>query len=220
MSRRNKRNFIDFGLLGKMVHAKRISMGFTQDMVADFCRCSVTHISRLENGSRIGLELLTKICVFLHLSLDDLMGITYFDRYLEREVLDLFLTHTFEERELAIYVMKSVFTVLDLMEKMRFGKSLADVVTEFGMDLSKLPPFELYQEQEGQYFDTEKTEDLMAAETPEPLSASTKYFFPKKGPKGTRKDSSEDKPAVEDDHSDEGKAIEEGEEEAFEEDEE
>ena len=87
---------------------------------------------------------------------------TFYDRPLLRNVLDLFMTHSKEEQELALYELKTIFNVIDLTKDLGKGASLEALLNRKGLDLEKVPPVELFDEEEKELI------NLMAAEDPNP----------------------------------------------------
>ena len=158
-----KRNsMIDFGILGASIRARREDLNITQENMAILCKCTATHICRIEHGTPVGLETLVRVCSYLQISLDDALGMTFYDRPLLRNVLDLFMTHSKEEQELALYELKTIFNVIDLTKDLGKGASLEALLNRKGLDLEKVPPVELFDEEEKELI------NLMAAEDPNP----------------------------------------------------
>lgn len=72
----NYKNFrIDYTRIGQIIQNARKEKKYSQAYVSERIGCSVTHLCRVESGSRTSLDLLYPLCQFLDLSLDDLVGL-------------------------------------------------------------------------------------------------------------------------------------------------
>lgn len=65
----------DYPDIGRQIRRRRKKLGFTQQQLADQVPCSLTYISRIENGAKPSLEVLVRICHIMDLSLDNLFCI-------------------------------------------------------------------------------------------------------------------------------------------------
>ena len=172
---KRKQNLLNYQILGAHIKTRRREKNITQEALAARCHCTVTHLSHIENGNGVGLETLVRICAHLGISLDDAMGITYAEKPLHREMLDLFLAHTHDEQQLAIYLLRCFYLCLDLSQKLKRGKNLQKVLRDSGIDFEKVPQIELFEETDRQIFRPKKQpQDTFAAEKPEKIALPSK----------------------------------------------
>lgn len=70
-------NEFDYLTIGRSIRQIRIASGITQTELANALKCSVQHLSNLENGRKtISLEILVKVRQILAVSADDLLAVT------------------------------------------------------------------------------------------------------------------------------------------------
>ncbi|MCI8633195.1 MAG: helix-turn-helix transcriptional regulator [Lachnospiraceae bacterium] len=111
---RKKSNFdYDFSDMGRRIQIRRKELGLTQEQLAEKVDCSLTHLSRIEGGSRPSLESLIRISTLLGYSLDDLTGLYPAKNPYLKELCDLFLQHSTEEQQMALHAMRHFFHLLD-----------------------------------------------------------------------------------------------------------
>ena len=67
----------DYLAIGRGIRQIRVASGITQTEFANALKCSVQHLSNLENGRKtISLEMLVKVRQILAVSADDLLAVT------------------------------------------------------------------------------------------------------------------------------------------------
>ena len=137
---------IDYGIIGKRISIARKEQRITQEALAKTCEVSVTHLSHIENGGSSSLETLIRLCVYLQVSMDDAFGISSYQKPILQDCLDLFQSHSFDEQQIAMYVLQTFFTALDIMREVKRSKRLEDVLRAKHMDFTKLPDIKLYEE--------------------------------------------------------------------------
>ena len=170
---------LNYGIIGKRIRIARKEQGITQEALAKVCGISVTHLSHIENATHpSSLETLIHICVYLHVSLDDAFGVSASKNSIHQDCLDLFQTHSFDEQQLAMYMLKSFFTTLDIIRGIRRSIRLEDVIRQMNINFKKLPEFKLYEE-------NEKTVSRPKKYRPEPMAADD--VQPIKLPSGKKK---------------------------------
>ena len=161
---RQSNYLLNYQILGKRISNVRKEKQITQDALARACHCSVTHLSHIENGESASLEILVRICSYLQISMDDALGITAARYPLQRKFLDLLLIHSFDEQQLAFYLMKVFFVTMDLMKELKRSVRLEDVLRRKSIDINKLPKIELFEEPDRKAY---KMRKLM----PEPMAS-------------------------------------------------
>ena len=62
----------DYQEIGREIRARRNKLGMTQRQLAAKIPCSLTYISRIENGAKPSLEVLVRIAHILDMSLDSI----------------------------------------------------------------------------------------------------------------------------------------------------
>ena len=64
---------LDYKMLGKRIKKARMEKGITQEELSTKCNCSVTHLSKIENGkTKVSLDLFHDIIVILDKSFGEL----------------------------------------------------------------------------------------------------------------------------------------------------
>ncbi len=137
-------NMIDFSLLGIHVKKRRLERNLTQEGLSRCVNCSVTHISRIENGKPVGIETLVRLCSYLNISMDDVLGISYYDMPVKRETLSMLMGYTEEEQELAVFLLRNIFLTLEMQKEMSRGKSLEDICRKMHINVQEATPITLY----------------------------------------------------------------------------
>ena len=116
---RKKSSFdYDFSDMGRRIQIRRKELGLTQEQLAEKVDCSLTHLSRIEGGSRPSLESFLRISTLLGYSLDDLTGLYPAKNPYLKELCDLFMQHSMEDQQMALHAMRHFFHLLDQI-KMR-----------------------------------------------------------------------------------------------------
>lgn len=123
---RKKSNFdYDFSDMGRRIQIRRKELGLTQEQLAEKVECSLTHLSRIEGGARPSLESLIRISTLLGYSLDDLTGLYPVKNPYLQELYDLFLIHSAEDQQLALYALRHFFHLLDQIKGHTKHKALS-----------------------------------------------------------------------------------------------
>lgn len=100
---------IDLKSLGARIQQYRKSKGLTQEDIADRMRCSLTYISKLENGkASCNLDRLLELCDLLECDAADLLlGINMgSNRYLDPELQQMIAQLTPDDKELLCAMME------------------------------------------------------------------------------------------------------------------
>ena len=103
---------LDKNQFGSAIRSHRISLGYTQEYLAEQVDITVTHMKHLESGHRLpSIEVLYRLVQVLHLSLDELWMPEQSSRQdnPQNKELELLLGHC-SERELTI--------VMDLVQSL------------------------------------------------------------------------------------------------------
>ncbi|MBO4889070.1 MAG: helix-turn-helix transcriptional regulator [Firmicutes bacterium] len=172
---KHKNSLLNFEILGKRIKLARIERDLTQEALAETCRVTVTHLSHIENGGSAGLETLVRLCAYLNISMDDALGISAANRPLQRELIDLLITHTYDAQQISLYMLKAFFSCLDIMKEVNRSRSLEDVLKEKDIDFERIPEIELFEEVDRRIFRPRKyNPEPMAAEDGDPIKLPSK----------------------------------------------
>ena len=108
---------IDYVKLGKRIQKIRKMKNLTQNNLAELCKCSVNHLSAVENGiNKPSLELIINISVELNVTIDELVtGCAFLcNSYVKNKVLAEKLNQC-DEYTLN-YIVELIDSALDLRE--------------------------------------------------------------------------------------------------------
>lgn len=135
----------DYIRLGKRIQARRKEIGLTQEELSEKIGCSLTHLSRLETGSPPGLDMLIRLSYLLGYSLDEMLGLYPSTNPFVHEICDLFLVHSEDEQNFALWLMQFFFYVMDQKEfdfklRKRKSKSTEQMVIHLLETLPGTPP--------------------------------------------------------------------------------
>lgn len=99
--------------MGRKIQARRKEMGLTQEQLAEKIGCSITHLCRIEGGSKPGLDALLRLSRVLGYSLDELLGIYPPDNPVLQETLNCILSRPVREQYLALQTIEQLFLTID-----------------------------------------------------------------------------------------------------------
>ncbi|MBQ7059849.1 MAG: helix-turn-helix transcriptional regulator [Firmicutes bacterium] len=167
---KNKNFLLNFEILGKRIKLARLERNLTQEALAETCHVTVTHLSHIENGGSASLETLVRLCAYLNISMDDALGISAANRPLQRELIDLLITHSYDAQQISLYMLKAFFSCLDIMKEVNRSRTLEDVLKEKDIDFDRIPEIELFEEVDRRVFRPRKYKpEPMAAEDADPI---------------------------------------------------
>lgn len=111
---------MDYNILGKNVKKYRLLSGFSQEELAEECKCSNSHIGQIEHGRGVpSLDMVVRIANALGITVDQLLKETYTNPevvYL-REIAERIEKYPVTKR---IQACEGLMTYLDSLEK--FGQ--------------------------------------------------------------------------------------------------
>ena len=167
---KRKNYLLNFEILGKRIRLARVERNLTQEALAETCRVTVTHLSHIENGGSASLETLVRLCAYLNISMDDALGISAANRPLQRELIDLLITHSYDAQQISLYMLKTFFSCLDIMKEVNRSRTLEDVLKEKDIGFDRIPEIELFEEVDRRVFRPRKYKpEPMAAEDADPI---------------------------------------------------
>lgn len=97
----------DYQDVGRQIRLRRNKLGLTQRQLADKVPCSLTYISRIENGAKPSLEVLVRIAHILDLSLDTLFCVQATDDTELLQILRMISHQSPEVRHVALSMLKA-----------------------------------------------------------------------------------------------------------------
>lgn len=103
--------------LGRRIQVRRKDLGLTQEQLAEQTNSSITHISRVERGTKPSIDLLIRLCFLLEYSMDDLLDIPHRDNQYLDECISLFLLHSLKSQQMVLQMVRCLFQILDAEEK-------------------------------------------------------------------------------------------------------
>ena len=95
----------DYVEIGREIRARRNKLGMTQRQLADKIPCSLTYISRIENGAKPSLEVLVRISHILDMSLDSIFCVQAEDDTEFTRILRVVLHQSPEVRKIALNML-------------------------------------------------------------------------------------------------------------------
>lgn len=95
----------DYREIGREIRARRNKLGMTQRQLAAKIPCSLTYISRIENGAKPSLEVLVRIAHILDMSLDSIFCVQAEDDTEFTRVLRVVLHQSPEVRQIALNML-------------------------------------------------------------------------------------------------------------------
>ncbi|MCF0134868.1 MAG: helix-turn-helix transcriptional regulator [Lachnospiraceae bacterium] len=107
---------VNYKLIGQIIQKRRRELEYTQSQLANMADCSVTHLCRIESGRGISLELLSRICYMLELSMDEVLGISADRDPLVRQVGELLSPRSRDEQQLCFHLIGTILNFLKMME--------------------------------------------------------------------------------------------------------
>ena len=107
---------MDYIYLGKRIREERLKKHLTQEQLAEYSDISLSYMGQIERGERkVTLETLLRICSWLKVSIDFLLKDSYKDENdtIVEQFKQLIFDKSFEEKQMAIDVLKVIFNHLD-----------------------------------------------------------------------------------------------------------
>lgn len=106
----------EYVYMGRKIQARRKDLGLTQEQLAEKLGCSITHLSRIEGGSKPGLDALLRMSRVLGYSLDMLLGVYPPENPVMQEITSLLLSRSTHEQYLALQHLENFFELIDQLE--------------------------------------------------------------------------------------------------------
>ncbi len=107
---------MDYIYLGKRIREERLKKHLTQEQLSEYSDISLSYMGQIERGERkVTLETLLRICSCLKVSIDFLLKDSYKDENdtIVEQFKQLIFDKSFEEKQMAIDVLKVIFNHLD-----------------------------------------------------------------------------------------------------------
>lgn len=113
---------MDYLSLGKRIKEERLKLNLTQEKLAEMVDISATYLGQIERGERgITLENLVKLANKFGVTIDCLMTDSYKstakEEILFKELHQLFDSKTDSQKQLAVDVVKLIYSYLDKYHK-------------------------------------------------------------------------------------------------------
>ena len=107
---------MDYIYLGKRIREERLKAHLTQEQLAEYSDISLSYMGQIERGERnVTLETLLRICNCLKVSVDFLLKDSYKadEDNTVNQFKQLISNKSFDEKQMAIDVLKTIFNHID-----------------------------------------------------------------------------------------------------------
>ena len=107
---------MDYIYLGKRIREERLKAHLTQEQLAEYSDISLSYMGQIERGERkVTLETLLRICNCLKVSVDFLLKDSYKadEDNTVTQFKQLISNKSFDEKQMAIDVLKTIFNHID-----------------------------------------------------------------------------------------------------------
>lgn len=103
----------DYPDIGRQIRSRRKKLGLTQQQLAGQVPCSLTYISRIENGAKPSLEVLVRIAHIMDLSLDALFCVQAADDTELIRILKILSHQSPQVRHLSLTMLRAYLKTLE-----------------------------------------------------------------------------------------------------------